>query len=383
MPAELTVSATEVYRKNHAANTRFVVNQGGSRSSKTYSLCQLFIVTLMQEHGQVLTIARKTFPALRMTVMRDFFEVLNTLGLYDEKWHNKTDSTYYIGSNLVEFVSMDQPQKKRGAKRTYLWLNEANEFSLEDFRQLNMRTTGRVFLDFNPSDEFHWIYDEVLTRPDCTFIQSTYKDNPFLAPELVKEIERYKEVDENYWRVYGLGERGVSEATIYPKFELIHEWPAVTETIYGLDFGYTNPTAFVRVGLHEKNAYLEELIYQSYLTDEDTIQAIKEMNIPRSALIYCDTANPQGIEKLKRAGFNAWPSDKSVHAGIKKVKEYKLHITAGSLNLQKEMKSYKWKTDSDGKVLDEPVKLNDHIADATRYAIHTYTLRAPGKYHLR
>ena len=127
------MKGTEVLKKNINVKTRLVVNQGGTRSSKTYSLAQLFIIRLLGETGKRLTICRKTMPSLKQSVMRDFFEILNTHGLYDEKNHNKSESVYILNSNIVEFVSMDQPQKKRGTKRDYLWMNEANEFTLEDF----------------------------------------------------------------------------------------------------------------------------------------------------------------------------------------------------------------------------------------------------------
>ncbi len=73
----------------------------------------------------------------------------------------------------------------------------------------------RGWIDYNPSDAFHWIYDRLLTRDDVTYIQSTYKDNPFLDASIVAEIERLATTDEDYWRIYGLGERGMSRATIF------------------------------------------------------------------------------------------------------------------------------------------------------------------------
>jgi phage terminase large subunit len=305
--------------------------------------------------------------------MRDFFEILNTWNLYDEKCHNKTDNTYILNGNLVEFMSMDQPQKKRGAKRNFLWLNEANEFTFEDFQQLVMRTTEDVDIDYNPSDEFHWIYDRLLTRPDVTFIKSTYKDNPFLPQSLIDEIEYLKEVDENYWRVYGLGERGTSKSIIYPTWHLVDAIPDfVDEIVYGVDFGFNNPTTVLAVGIYDKRyLYIDELVYETRLTNRALIDRLNEFKVPKTKVLKCDCEDPARIEEIRMAGFNAQGCMKgknSVKNGIDKIKRHSLYVTKRSVNVIKELKSYKWKEDANGHVLDEPVKFNDHGMDALRYA---------------
>ena len=171
---ERTVRASVVFWKNQAATTKIVVNQGSSRSGKTYSILQLLIIVKAnEEKDAVFTIVRKTMPSLKASAMRDFFEILKNENLYDERNHNKTENTYMLNGNLFEFVSLDQPQKKRGAKRSYLFINEANELSLEDWIQLSIRTEKQIFIDYNPSMDEHWIYDLVIPRKDCTFIQST------------------------------------------------------------------------------------------------------------------------------------------------------------------------------------------------------------------
>ena len=163
----------------HVRNSkkRIQVHQGGTRSGKTYSILQSLIELCHKNSGLVVTICRKTFPALRATAMRDFFEILENEDAYNVELHNKSEGTYQLWGNLVEFISVDQPQKVRGRKRDVLFINEANEITLEDWRQLILRTTGRIIVDFNPSDEFHWLYD-LPNRDDCDFFKTTYKDNP-------------------------------------------------------------------------------------------------------------------------------------------------------------------------------------------------------------
>jgi phage terminase large subunit len=223
------------------------VHQGGTRSGKTYSILQSLVELCYQNEnsGAVITIARKTFPALRATAMRDFFSILEREDVYTPDLHNKSEANYVLFGNLVEFISVDQPQKVRGRKREILFVNEANELSLEDWRQLLLRTTGKVIIDFNPSDEYHWIYEEVIPRTDASFFRTTYKDNPYLDKATVAEIERLKDADPNYWRIYGLGERGVNQAAVFT-------WEvgeiAGKRIGTGLDFGFTNdPTAVIDV----------------------------------------------------------------------------------------------------------------------------------------
>lgn len=353
--------------------TRIQVHQGGTRSGKTYSIL-LSLVEFCYRNpngGAVLTICRKTFPALRASVMRDFFEILKREGIYTEVNHNKSDATYILEGNLIEFISIDQPQKIRGRKRDVLFINEANELNLEDFRQLLIRTTGKVLLDYNPSDEFHWIYDHVIPREDATFFQSTFRDNPFLEPSLITEIERLQVADPNYWRIYGLGERGQSRSTI-----LTH-W-SQTETIdprfklvaYGLDFGYTNdPTACVAVYSDGEAFLLDEVLYQNGLSNRQIFQLL-ESEVGKNTVI-ADSAEPKSIDELHGYGMNVHPARKgpdSVRAGIQFFHSKPLAVTSRSLNLIKELRNYKWKEDKNGKNLNEPVDAFNHAIDAARYA---------------
>ncbi len=367
---ELKLQATRVYYENYKATERFVVNQGGSGSSKSYSLAQLFITKALKEDNKVFSIVRKSMPTLRATAMRDFFNVLEGLGIYSEDNHNKTENIYKIHGNEIEFFGLDEPQKVRSRRRDYLWLNEANEMTQESFRQLNMRTNKQVFMDFNPSDEFHWIYDDILTRKDAKLIVSTYKDNPFLPREIVKEIEHFRELDPNYWNIYGLGQRGVSSVRIYTRWELIDSLPE-GEMVYGLDFGWNHPTALTRVVLKDDDVYTQEVIYESYITNQDLIKKMNDIGIDKDTYMFADSAEPQRIEEIKKAGYNIYPADKDVKKGIDTIKSRRLFVDKESSNALKELKSYSWKT-KDDRVLDEPVKIRDDFVDSLRYAVHSY-----------
>jgi len=305
--------------------------------------------------------------------MKDFLNVLKGLGAYKEDYHNKSDHTYKwprTGTN-IDFISVDMPTKVRSRRRDYLWLNEANEFTLEDWRQLSMRTSGQIFLDYNPSHQFHWIYDELEPRKDCLIIRSSYKDNPFLSREIVKEIEGYKGADKNYWRIYGLGLRGVAQTLIFTHWQYCDELPKNFDRMgHGIDFAFNKPTAITKVVEKDNNYYWDEILYQSHLKDPELIEKMKEAGIGEYDEMYPDPEDPKTIDELRTAGFNMLESDNSVLPGIKFIKSKKLYITKRSVNLIKELRSYSWKTKNE-KILDEPVKENDHLIDAGRYAQYT------------
>lgn len=369
---KLKLKATTVFEQNYLAKERIVANQGGTGSSKSYSIAQLFVIKALEVNNCVFSIVRKSMPSLKATAMRDFVNILQENEIYDENNHNKTDNIYILNDNKIEFIGLDEPQKVRSRRRHYLWINEANELSLESYRQLAMRTNNQIYLDYNPSDEYHWIYDEVLTRSDCRLIKSNYLDNPFLPVEIIKEIERYKETDLNYWNIYGLGERGVSNVRIYPSFELIDDLPEDGERIYGLDFGFNNPSVLTEIKLKDDDIYAKQKIHRSHLTNADLITLMNDLDISKNCVIYADSAEPQRIKELQGAGYNVKPADKSVKDGIDSVKSRKIYITKDSVEGIKEMRTHSWKT-KDGKVLDEPVKLNDHFPDTIRYGVHTHT----------
>jgi phage terminase large subunit len=373
MSKSLELQHTPVFTKNFDAlndeKVRFIINQGGSRSSKTYSLCQMMIVYCLTTPGKMVSIVRKTFPILRGTVMRDFIEVMRELDLYEEKNHHKTEQIYHFpNGSQIEFFAADNEQKLRGRKRDVLWVNESNELNFEEFTQLNMRTADKLIFDFNPSENFHWLYD-LISRPEAILIHSTYKDNPFLPESQVKEIENLIQYDESYYKIYALGEKGTGKTTIYTHWKHYEHLPEIKETYYGLDFGFNHPTALIEVNIIDNTCYVKEIIYKEGLTSTDLIKMMDELQISKKKEIACDTARPEIIEDLRRKGYNAKSAIKDVKDGIDSVKSSGLFIHKESINILKEISSYKWKVNGDI-LLDEPVKVYDDAMDAMRYAIH-------------
>lgn len=381
------IKTNVVYEHLIDNDKKIVVEQGGTRSGKTYNIILWIIFQYCTTNqNKIITICRKTFPSLRATVLRDFIGILQANNIYSEKFHNKSNSEYHLFGNLVEFISLDQPQKIRGRKRDMLFINEANELYFEDWQQLLFRTQEKIILDFNPSDEYHWIYDKVLPREDCAFFKTTYLDNPFVEDSIIQEIERLRDTDDEYWQVYGLGERAASRSTIF-KYTEVNQVPIDAALIaYGMDFGYTNdPTTFVAVYTQGHNLYVKEHLYRTQMTTQDINLFLRGENLLPNP-IYADSAEPRLISELRRMGHNILPSIKgrdSVNAGIDLLKRYKIHILASSTNAISEFRNYKWKEDKAGMLINTPEDKHNHIIDPCRYATYSILSRPNfGKYAL-
>jgi len=330
----ISIKTNKVFRHLEASKSKIVVEQGGTRSGKTYNILLWIIFSYCEKNmGKIITICRKTYPALRGTVMRDFLTILKDHEIYSEDDHSKTASEYKLNGNTIEFISLDMPQKIRGRKRDLLFANEANELNFEDWQQLLFRTNEKVIIDFNPSEEFHWIYDQVLPRKDVEFYQTTYKDNPFLGAEIKAEIERLKEIDD--------------------------------------DFGFSNdPTALVRTYILDDAMYVDELIYRTGMTNQDIAKEMQSLGLEKQNEIFADSAEPKSIEEIYRMGWNVKPVVKgAINLGIDIIRRYNLYATEGSYNLIKELRNYKYIEDKNNQMTNKPVDNFNHALDALRYSV--------------
>lgn len=381
---EVTQYLNKQFYQIHESKARFIVQQGGTRSGKTWACCQ-YIAFLLTDSTKplVISIIRKTLPALKGSVQRDFIHILQETGIYWNGVHNKAENTfkYYDGDNnvehLVEMLSVDEPQKIRGRKRNIALLEETNELLLEDFRQINMRTTDYIIMTFNPSDPVHWIYDEVIPRNDCDLFITTYKDNKHLSPELIKEIERMRERDVDYWRVYGQGQRAVlSRRQIYNNWKFINykDFPDADYVYLGLDFGFSNdPLAICEVRKVGDKLYVHEICYKKGMTNQDTANFLINKGY-QDTLVYCDSAEPKSIEELKRLNIFAKGAIKgqgSINAGISLLKEFDIYLSNESKNFIKEYHSYYWHELKDGTIINKPMDRMNHLQDALRYVVYS------------
>ena len=352
--------------------------QGSARSSKTYNIVIWLITFCLLNPGTRISIVRGTLPALKGSVLVDFKEIMMNMLLWDSKQFNKSELVYtFPNGSWIEFFSTDIEQKLRGRKGGILFANEANELTALEFQQLKLRTTEFSIIDYNPSftDE-HWI--NKLNKDERTkHVLSTYKDNPFLEQTIIDEIESLRTKNDSLWKIYGLGIQAAIEGLIFKNIEIIDEYPFVKNSLYGMDFGFTNdPSTAVKLSIDgsRKKVYVDEVFYRTHMLTSDIIKELKINNINR---IISESADPRMIQEIKNAGINAIPVDKfqgSIQAGITKTLEYKFCITERSTNIIKELKNYTYQQDKDGKWLNMPIDAFNHAIDAIRYVFLTDVL---------
>lgn len=371
------MKATPVFSKNleaYVEGKRYIINQGGTRSGKTWAILQLLFLIARERSGLIISVVSETMPHLKRGALRDFEAILQALNYPYEEGLNRTNQVYTIGTNRIEFFSADNPSRLRGAARDILYINECNNLPVGSFNELEVRTRGTVFLDYNPVSEF-WVHNDLIPRINqdkYTVIRSTYRDNDTLTPEQVESIEGRRLTNPQWYQVYGLGEIGVEEGVVIESFELVDTIPAGGSRAYGLDFGYSNdPTALVEVALIGNDLYVDQLLYRTGLTNSDIAGFFKSEGISRTAEIIADSAEPKSIEDLYRAGYNVHPAVKgpdSVRQGIDSLKSRNLKVTKRSLELIKELRNYKYRTDKDGRKLNDFIDYFNHGIDAIRYA---------------
>ena len=369
------------------SDAKIRVFQGGSRSGKTFNILLWIIFSYCYKNkNKTISICRKTLPSLKASVLRDFLEILRQNELYSELYHNKTSNEYWLNGNLIEFFSLDMGSRVRGRKRDLLFVNEANEIDYESWSQLLFRTDGGIIIDYNPHDQFHWIYDKVLERQDCELHISTYRDNPFISDVLRKEIERLQYTDPEYWRVYGLGLRGQNRSLVF-KFNIIDAIPDDAKFLaYGLDFGFSNdPSSLCATYVKDDDMYVKELLYRTGLTNQDISREFETLGLDRRDEVFADSSEPKSIEELYRMGWNVKGKKKyEINYGIDLVRRYKLHVTKDSTNAIKELESYKFVEDKNGNPTNKPLDANNHFCDSLRYSVvHKLSYPNYGRYAIK
>lgn len=361
---------TRVFDKNIAAykaGESLIVNQGGTRSSKSYSILQLlFYIALGSKKPLIISVVSRALPHLKLGVMRDFDLILTKYGLIPDDCKNKSDNYYRIGKSIIEFFGTDSVDKVHGPQRDILFINEANFIKKDVFDQLAVRTEGTIFIDYNPSRRF-WYHDEIADKQHPhAFIISTYRDNNCLSAQQVARIES-KRSNENWWRVYGEGQLGRLEGAIITNWEY-GAFDYSLPCSMGLDFGANDPDALIRVAIDRKagRIYWREELYQNNLTTATLTAILKSRNLNQT-LIVADSSAARTIMDLRAARLNIVGASKpngSILAGIKVLQDYQLIIDPESVNLARELESWVW-VDKRGGI---PIDDNNHCIDAGRYA---------------
>jgi phage terminase large subunit len=372
---ELKVDTTITFQNAWDSKSKIQLHQGSARSGKSFALLQYLIVKAISE-TQLISVVRKTFPALRTSAIRDFKDIMRGMDLWDDNRWMATEHTYtFDNDSVIEFFSTDSAEKLKGLRRNILWIDEANELNSEQFMQLAIRTTGQIILSYNPSfSPKHWIIKELSVRDDVQTYITTYRDNPYLPEEQVRFIEKYRETNPRYWQTYGLGQFAVNEKQIYD-FEVIDEFDFDTAEFvcFGLDIGYvSDPTALVAIWKSGDKIIVNEHIYQRGLITQQIIDILKE-NVDSRDIIIVDSSEPRLIDEIKKGGFPLARGVKkgkdSIQWGIDLVKKYRIVVPKANTNLIEELYSYEWVDDGNGGVTNVPVDANNHLLDAMRYGV--------------
>lgn len=375
---------------------RFLVLFGGAGSGKSVFAAMKQVVRAMMNAGHRILVLRKVAKTIRQSVWRELIRATERMGVR-AFWVFSVGSfvaTYIPNGSEIICMGMDDEEKVKSIEGiTSIWCEEATEFFPEEIDQLNLRVRGacpdyrQIILSFNPISQLHWLrgrfFEKAMPLDYAKTVLTTYRDNRFIDDEYRRTIEAMREYNPELYAVYGMGQWGILKGLIYRPWNIVQGMPDhLDETIWGLDFGYNNPTALVRIGIKDTVPVCDEEIYARELTTDDLIKIMDARHVSKSDPIYADCAEPDRIEELIRAGYNVYPADKSkgsVMAGINTVKKVRPQVTGKSSNIVKELGSYSWKENPNANLKaepDEPVKFNDHAMDAIRYALHTHNAGA-------
>ena len=380
--------STTAQKKIAKLRRRIRIVQGGTSSSKTFSILPLLINYATAHPNSEISIVSESVPHLKRGVIRDFKKIMQWTGNWKEEQYNRSSMTYnFVNGSFIEYFSVDNPSKLRGARRHILFINECNNIDFESYQQLAIRTSKFIYLDFNPTGEF-WVNTELENAKDSQKVILTYLDNEAAPKAAVDEILKAKakaETGNKYWKnwfdVYGLGLRGKLSGAIYENWEL-GKFQTIGKTVLGQDFGFSNdPSTLLKTNIDKKNKiiYVEECFYLTKLTATQ----LGDLNAKHAGkdLIVADSADPRLIDSLKQY-CNIVPAIKgqgSIVYGIAMIQDYKLVIDPESKNLINELKNYVWLE----KKSQTPISKFDHLLDALRYSV-SYQLANPnsGEYHI-
>ena len=367
---------TTALKKIRSLKNRIKVIQGGSSAGKTIGILILLIDKCIKEPNLEVSIVSESIPHLRRGAIRDFLKIMKDTGRYIPSNYNKTLLRYeFTNGSYMEFFSADSEEKLRGGRRQILYINECNSINYEAYLQLAIRTSGDIYLDYNPSARF-WVHTEVVNQPNTDFIVLNYKDNQALPDEVVKMLEsnRDKAATSTYWdnwcKVYLDGEIGQVEGTIFNDYEVIDKIPEDARLLgYGLDFGYSyDPAALIALYKYNDDIIVDEVVYQTGLLNSELSSIMKQYGV--TGEIFADSAEPKSIHELKRYGHQVKSVEKgkdSVNYGIQILQQKKMFVTQRSENVLNEFQKYMWKKDRNGGYDTTPIDAHNHACDALRY----------------
>jgi phage terminase large subunit len=411
------IGVTTALRKIAGMKGRIRAIQGGQGASKTFSILMLLINHARSVPNREIFVASSELSKMRITVIKDFVKIMVAFGVFNRsEW---VDGTLYRFGNgsFIRFIGLDKEDIGKGLRCDVMFVNEANKVKFDTYRELTSRAK-KIFIDFNPNAKF-WFHTEVLTRPDCSFIKLTYRDNEYLSTEERSEILGYREKGyalnkegehilnadgtpivtnqywANMWRVYGLGEIGQVEGRIYTWKKIpYNEYLAIsTQTYTGNDWGKVDPWGVVDLKYHDGRLFLHELNYASENEIERGMSEVQkrairsgddeqyegligwkftQMGVPKDRLIVCDNNRPNKIISLRRAGWEyavAVGGKTGLLDRISILNGLDVYYTDISPNLEMEQENYCYSKDRFGTIQEMPEDANNHLIDAAAYGV--------------
>ena len=398
--AQKNIYVNDAYMPYLEATQYIQIFFGGSSSGKSYFISDRTVIDNINGYNYL--VCRNVGNTIKKSVFNQIVKSINNMCLAMFYRINKSDMTITCTRNgkQILFAGLDDVEKLKSITPENgvlerVWIEEATEVKREAFLQLKKRLRGRtdkhkgIILTFNPVLKSHWIYKEFFA--DCwdeskntysddrkLIVKTTYKDNNYLTPDDVYELEH--EADQYFYNVYTLGNWGILGNLIYKNWStadlsgMVHTFDNV---VNGLDFGFSNPNALIRAHISEKSKtiYVFQELCKRGQTYDSLIADIKRMC--GNGIVTCDNEDSRGLFMLQTAGIKAVPAKKgadSVLNGITWLSGYKIVIDISCQEFINEIQQYHWQEDKDGNVLEKPVKKKDHLLDALRYAVEQESL---------
>lgn len=384
--------ATDVFAHGH---THYDLSGGrGSLKSSCVSVLVPLILVLNPEcHAVVL---RKVGNTLRDSVYAQYLWAIGELGMADY-WLAKVqpmELVYKPTGQKILFRGADDPMKIKSIKVPFGYIGvthfeEKDQFAgraeIRTILQSTMRGGSKFwnFESYNPPiSRDNWANkDSLEERVDRLTHKSTYLEAPpeWLGAQFIAEAEHLKETDERAYRHEYLGEAVGTGGNVFDNLELrgiTDEEVASFDRIYqGVDWGwFPDPFAFIR--LHYDRAretiYLIDEMYLQKTPNETAARKLLDKGY-KDAYITCDSAEPKSVADFRSAGIPAQAAVKgpgSVDYGMKWLQRRKIVIDRRRTpNAYKEFVGYEYERNKDGDIISGYPDKDNHLIDATRYAL--------------
>ncbi|MGM0174103.1 PBSX family phage terminase large subunit [Enterococcus sp. DIV0800] len=377
--------------------TKFTeIHYGGASSGKSHGVVQKVVLKACKKwrKPRKVLFTRKVGRSIKDSIFADVLACLSDFGILDRCKVNNTDFRITL-PNGAEFLfkGMDDPEKIKSIKGlSDVVMEEATEFTLDDYTQLTLRLRDRkhkvrqILLMFNPVSKTNWVYKNWFDKgisfdsKRTIIYQTSYQNNKFLDEETRITIEELKERNPAYYRIYALGEFATLDKLVFPSYESRVLDKAALKSLpsfFGLDFGYVNdPSAFMHVKIDEKNKtlYIVEEFVKKHMLNDEIAETVKNLGYGKED-IEADSAEEKSIAEIRLKGvpkIHAVKKGKgSILQGIQFIQQYKIVIDYRCFKTLEEFGNYTWKKDKKtGEYINEPVDGYNHTIDAIRYALN-------------